>query len=241
MFPVNWWRALLAVMGFVGALGAIGSGSVSLGASQEASRIVMDACLVGALCAWPWLAPRAIRWLMEGKSWPRGADRRLDQSLRAFGKSGVSSPTVVVFAAERPTAMTVGTRHGSLIALSSGALEKLSVSELSGMLAHEIAHLSLGHLIQRYWLLAGLFLAKALFGGFGIEVAVFMLLVGLHLLRSQEYEADKLAAKWIGHRAMADSLRRVCDLWGQELTQSRWAEFISTHPRFDKRLRRLDG
>ena len=64
-------------------------------------------------------------------------------------KAGISSiPEVGIYESEELNAFATGpTRNSSLVAVSRGLLEKMSPSELNGVLAHEIAHIANGDMV----------------------------------------------------------------------------------------------
>lgn len=136
--------------------------------------------------------------------------------------------------------VAAGRRRGSRIRLGGVLGEKLSPDALEGVIAHELAHLRCMH-----WelLLAGSSLA-ALAGvalGLAIDVPIAIkLLLGSVVLMSGigavswlcEYEADSVAARYVGCEAMAATL--------QELRASGFrARAELTHPSDRSRLKRL--
>ncbi|RYG32231.1 hypothetical protein EON81_21115, partial [bacterium] len=111
------------------------------------------------------------------------------------------------------------------------ALEQLTPAEVDYLIAHELAHKKLGHLKKRlFWTLAPTALAivpilSFVFGrssaGFSPMLAFSPLLMVLllmvpqhffvrHMMRQQEFEADRLAVETTGDRAAAlSSLRKI--------------------------------
>lgn len=141
----------------------------------------------------------------------------------------VPSPVVNAFA--------VGTRGNSAIALSNGLLNRLSLRELAGVLAHEMAHIVHGDLrvmsladyisrLTHMFALAGQFmllLSLPLLFIDGIDVSVnwagllllllspqVALLMQLGLSRLREYDADLTAVALTGDPAgLASALARI--------------------------------
>lgn len=121
-----------------------------------------------------------------------------------------------------------------LVVISTGTLEKLSAEAMTGILAHEVAHMVLTHSIKNAIAVAAFFGLRIAFSidQFAGLVMVFWLLL---YLRTREYEADKVAALMVGKQPVLTALREV-----RAATKtkefSRLTEFlISTHPSYGRR------
>lgn len=134
------------------------------------------------------------------------------------------SPEINAFAAGRP-------ELGTAIAVTQGALDKLTRDELQGLVAHEMAHLKHQDIDQTRWLAAGLFglVCFALFGGIillvagkaaggskeGAGAAIALGMIGLVIaaLGAMGWFAaaviDSAASREMEFRADADAVRMV--------------------------------
>ncbi len=151
-------------------------------------------------------------------------------------------PEVGIFQSNQMNAFATGpTQKHSLVAVSTGLLNKMSSDEIEAVLGHEISHIANGDMVTMT-LLQGvvnafvMFLARVLafaFSGLGrdrdnrsgsyisyhlfvflfeIVFMVFGAMVIAAFSRYREFKADKGSADLIGKRPMIDALRRL----GQE-------------------------
>ncbi|MBN1152127.1 MAG: M48 family metalloprotease [Dehalococcoidia bacterium] len=137
-------------------------------------------------------------------------------------------------------AMVAAGRRGNRIRLGGALAARLSPEALDGVMAHELAHIKCMH-----WelLLAGTTLA-ALAGiaiGLAVDSSIALRLVlggGVLILTAallswiSEYEADSVAAEYVGYQVMALTLRELRDTGFRTR-----AEF--THPPDGSRVRHL--
>lgn len=138
--------------------------------------------------------------------------------------------------------VAAGTRQGKRIRLGGLLGERLSSEAIEGVIAHELAHLRCMH-----WelLLAGSSLA-ALAGvalGLAIDVPIaiklllgsVVLMGGIGVVSWQcEYEADSVAAEYVGCETMAATLRELRDSGFRTRGEL-------THPSDRSRINRLSG
>jgi len=136
--------------------------------------------------------------------------------------------------------VSAGGRRGNRIRLGGALAARLSPQALDGVLAHELAHLKCMHwelLLAGSTLaaLAGIAVALAL----DLPIALRLLLGGGILVLSAaalswaaEYEADSVAAQFVGYDVMALTLRELRDSGFRTR-----AEF--THPPDGSRVRQL--
>ena len=166
-------------------------------------------------------------------------------------------------------AFSTGSADEPAIAVSTGALERMSEAELAGMYAHEIAHLASGDIalrtlselmgrFTRALSLFGLFAALwlALTGDARVPLgAVLVLAVAptaiaplqLALSRNREFEADALAVALTGDaRGLASALRQLEEEQHSLLRRLFWPHargevpgWLRTHPRTEDRIARL--
>lgn len=152
-------------------------------------------------------------------------------------QAGIGAPEVGVFDSPQPNAFATGiSRNNSLVAVSTGLLQRMSRDEVEAVLAHEISHVSNGDMVTM-GLMQGvvntfvIFLARVL--GFVIDRAVFktrhglgpgyyityfLALVLLSILanmiimwfsRHREFRADAGGAELAGRMKMIAALRRL--------------------------------
>jgi STE24 endopeptidase len=146
------------------------------------------------------------------------------------GRLGVEPPSSRVL-----TEVIYG-RYGAILdrrglGVTSQALEGLSEAELDFLIAHELAHSKLGHLVKRRWLLWGpmavvmiLFLALIWGRSFAVSTPGFIFTPFLipilftvpygayvrRLMQKQELEADQLAVTATGDpKAAIETLRKI--------------------------------
>jgi heat shock protein HtpX len=145
------------------------------------------------------------------------------------------TPPVYLVPGNAANAATIGTGRDAAIIMTTGLAERLNLRELTGVLAHEVAHAKNGDLVLFAFadafrslgrlasVVVGTIIFFAfpmlLFGGAGVApgsllfllAAPFIaLLVQLALMRIREYQADLTAAELTGDpNALADALRRI--------------------------------
>jgi len=124
-------------------------------------------------------------------------------------------------------------------------LQDASDDEIAGVLAHEIAHVELGHCRDAYYRENRTKVLKAaltiLGRGVGAVSGAVEHLSKLGVSRESELEADRLAIKLLSRasyspKGMLEFLQRAKEL--EELPE--WMSFLSTHPAVDERIRRLN-
>ena len=63
-------------------------------------------------------------------------------------RAGIDTPDVAIYESDEPNAFATGAfRNQALVAVSTGLLQNMNESEVSGVLAHEVAHISNGDMI----------------------------------------------------------------------------------------------
>jgi heat shock protein HtpX len=195
------------------------------------------------------LSKTMARWmlgvrLIDRKGATPGERELLELVERLSKQAGLPvSPQVGVYNSKEVNAFATGpTRRRSLVAVSSGLLERLSQPEIEGVLAHEIAHIANGDMVTMT-LLQGvvnafvMFLARMLalaFSGFGksrdegssgsyfsfimltfLFEVVFMILGSIVIAfysRFREYRADAGGAALAGAPKMISALQALLKL-----------------------------
>ena len=152
-------------------------------------------------------------------------------------KARIGMPEVGVFASPQANAFATGAnRNNSLVAVSTGLLNKMSREEVKAVLGHEIGHVANGDMITLTLIqgvvnafvmffarIIGSFIDRAVFKnenghGIGFYVATFFAEVILGILastivfwfsRRREYRADIAGAELVSPAAMASALMRL--------------------------------
>ncbi|HET6487857.1 MAG TPA: zinc metalloprotease HtpX [Spirochaetia bacterium] len=178
-------------------------------------------------------------------------------------------PRVYYLPTGQVNALSVGTRKDSAIGVTEGLLRSLSVRELAGVLAHEVAHITAGDLrvmglaraarmatnalsfLGRFLLILNLPLI--LLGVTGLPWLFVLLLLAAPLVsslletalsRSREFAADRRAVSLTGDTAgFASALQRIdqaSSLLRRMLgVPTRGSRLLDTHPANSARIQRL--
>lgn len=186
------------------------------------------------------------KWMMGVKiidpNTQNASERKLVETVHALAKSAglKSMPQVGIFRSPEPNAFATGpTQSRSLVAVSTGIIERMSESDLKAVLGHEMAHIANGDMVTMT-LLQGvvnafvMFLARILayaFSGLGrsrennsggsygsfmlftyLFEIVFMILGSLVICaysRWREFRADAGGAKLAGRDHMISALQTL--------------------------------
>jgi len=202
------------------------------------SGIVWAFVLIGMLLLLsPRIGPEIIMRMYGARRVPPGQGEPVLRVVEQLSqRAGLPAPPeLFVIPSPVINAFASGVRSKSLLAVTQGLLTKLSARELTGVLAHEIAHvrhndlwiMSLADTMSRvthFMSLMGVFLAvfslpAALMGGqpfpwLGILLLYFAptasSLLQLGLSRAREYEADLEGARLSGDpEALASALQKI--------------------------------
>jgi heat shock protein HtpX len=185
----------------------------------------------------PKMSPFLILKMLRGHRLSYDDTPRLYQVLEILAKRAKlpRMPVLYYFPGGVMNAFTVGSRENAAIAVSQGLLDKLSYSEISAVLSHEISHIRsndmriigfadlanrLTHGLSLFGqLLLIVNLPLALIGGFSMNwMAIGLLifapglsaLLQLALSRTREYNADLGAVELIGNpEALATALAKI--------------------------------
>ncbi|MEN9343627.1 MAG: protease HtpX [Chlamydiota bacterium] len=186
------------------------------------------------------------KWIMGVRLIDPSTDKASEQQLLRVvsylaKKAGLSKiPDVGIFSSNEPNAFATGaTKRNSLVAVSSGLLNRMSPEEVEGVIAHELAHIANGDMVTMT-LLQGvvnafvMFLARILayaasglgksrnegssgsYGSYMLFVllfeVVFMVLGSLVVCaysRFREFRADKGGAAIAGKEKMISALESL--------------------------------
>lgn len=133
---------------------------------------------------------------------------------RLLAACGYQDTEILVVGGATMQAYTLN-RHW--IAVSLPLLMKMNVDEVEAVVAHELAHIILGHHRVRWWLTVSL-VGRLWFN---------------QVCRRQEYAADQWAAWMVGPRAMRQALFKLGD--------GRMTDLGPRHPSIAQRLHALRG
>lgn len=166
-------------------------------------------------------------------------DSLLDELCRANG-IGRSSVSLHLVESEEVNAFACPGNH---LVVNTALLDSCrSEAELSGVMAHELAHLTQGHVMQKLVKEVGLSALVAMTSGGGAEALgeLARVLSSTAYDRNLESEADALAVRYllaagIDPNGLADFLLRLS---GEEDLPA-LAEWVSTHPASAERARRI--
>jgi heat shock protein HtpX len=153
------------------------------------------------------------------------------------GASGIGMPEVAIYRAEDMNAFATGMRrNNSLVAVSSGLLQRMDREEVRAVLAHEVSHIANGDMVTLALIqgvvntfviflsrIIGYAVDRAVFKnergrGIGFWVTTIVAEIVLAILasiivfwfsRKREYRADSGAAGIVGKRPMIDALRSL--------------------------------
>ncbi|WP_088345904.1 MULTISPECIES: zinc metalloprotease HtpX [Rhodomicrobium] len=195
------------------------------------------ALILGLLLLSPRIAPEIImRMYGARRVTPLQGAPVLRVVAELSGRAGLpAAPVLYIIPSPVINAFATGTRSDSILAITQGLLNRLNPRELSGVLAHEIAHIrhndlwimNLADTMSRFthfMSIAGVFLFLfslpiALMGGQGFPWLGILLLyfaptasnlLQLGLSRAREYEADLEGARLSGDPgALASALHKI--------------------------------
>ena len=259
----------------------------------EAIALILAMAGIAALCAWLLWGPGGI-WIALGAiiigylvvprlapamtlqlfgAIPMAPDLWPDETARVHAlaaRAGLpAAPALYRLPTDVGMAFSTGTTDTPVIAVSNGALQRMSAAALTGLYAHEIAHLASGDIalrtiselmgrFTRVLSLVGLFAALWLsvtgdsqLPTGGILIFAFaptaIALLQLALSRNREYEADAFAVTLTGDTVgLIAALRQLDDEQHSLLRRLFWPHargeapiWLRTHPRTTDRIARL--
>ena len=155
----------------------------------------------------------------------------LVRSVKEFAeKSGIGMPDVAIYQSSDVNAFATGAKkNDALVAVSTGLLNKMTRSEVEGVLAHEVAHIANGDMITMT-LLQGIMNTFVIFisnliaravgrdnrmAGFAVRMfmqmilGVFASMIVAWFSRHREFRADAGAAELAGQQNMVLALKRL--------------------------------
>lgn len=233
--------------------------------------IVAIALVVAILTFAPRARPGLVARLFRARPLSRWHYPALFQELDILvERAGLeATPTIYLLPQNEPLAFSFGTPETPAIGLSAGAMEALDLRRLSGVLAHEIAHLTAGDVailmltevmgrLVRTLALFGLLVAvlAALIDGQSLAGSALIVLAALPLVtsllqlalsRNREFDADQGAVELTGDaEGLARALQTIeleqAMLWRRLLmpyNRGRVPRLLRTHPTTEERIARL--
>lgn len=220
---------LVVMLGFLGLLGLVIAGTEG----------IIIALLAGLflLLLYPSVSPDLIARIYGANPLPKSASAALHSYMEELAtRAGLPAvPTLYLLNTPVMTAFSVGRRRHAAIILSHGMIDRLSLPEIVGVMAHETAHIAnndlwlmnLTDIITRLTALLSVlgqlmvvfFLPLYLLAGVPIPWAGIAILIGapalstvlqLSLSRVREYDADLTAAYLTGSpRYLASALTKI--------------------------------
>ena len=198
----------------------------------ESGMIIALAIAAGMnVFAW-WNSDKLV--LRMYRAQPVGSGHALHGIVETLARNaGLPTPKVYIIENDQPNAFATGRNpENASVAATTGLLRNLSATEVSGVMAHELAHVkNRDTLIMTITAtIAGAISMLAFFGRFavlfggrrnnplgaiGMLVAVIVApmaagLVQMAISRSREYEADRIGAEICGHPLwLAEALRKM--------------------------------
>lgn len=242
MLPLSFWRALPFVLAAGLAVSSVEAAFRSLGLAPATVSLLGAVATAGLLALFGLCGARLVRWMLQPQVLLQDPDLKatLAAAWAEAAPGGLEGVDVLVVRNAAVRGFSFGTTRRGLLLVSDHAIRSLPADQLAALLAHEHGHLLRWHGVQAFVALGGLFVARSLFGGFGLPVALLMLGGYLWLLRSQELEADAHAVLAVGRPAVQSLLGVLArHAGGAAWSESRLVELLSTHPTFRRRIAML--
>lgn len=226
-------------------------------------------CLVGMIGVQN-VSPQMVLKLYKARPISEAEMPELQEIVRTLAKRAdlVSVPQLYYVSSKMLNAFAVGNRDDAAIAVTDGLLRSVTLRQLTGILAHETAHIANGDLrvmgtadvlnrVTNFMSTLGLLGIPAVFG-FGVELPIggllfliFAPMIGgllqLGLSRAREYDADLDGVTLTGDPEGLASALMVLEekqkgMWeGLFLPGSRAPQpsLLRTHPKTEDRIARL--
>ena len=182
----------------------------------------------------------------------------VDTVRRFANKAGLPMPEVAIYEGEANAFATGSSRNSSLVAVSTGLLQRMTREEAEAVLAHEVAHIANGDMVTLTLIqgvvntfvifisrIVGYFVDRVILKnregsgvGYMLTVVVCDIVFGIlasiivmHFSRQREFRADAGAAQLMGSpQPMMAALRRLGGVEAGELPKSVATAGISGRP-----------
>lgn len=171
----------------------------------------------------------------------------MSEILNDFQQTNLIDPSNIRIRAMKAPSVNVFVIPGHVIFFTEGFLtflddELLMFDELAGIFAHELGHLKLGHVEEKFRKYEQAQQIKNIVDKFhtGGVIKVASLLMEKKLSREHEFEADKFAVELLSAAGysplgLCDALEKMKKFGGMP----KWAELLSTHPYTNDRIARM--
>jgi len=204
------------------------------------------------LCAWPGsCAGRLSDGQLAGGARVSAAGRQSAPEVRhldpqqAERLNAVMTPLLQKMNHLEDSHINAANAGGGEFYVTTGLLQRANDEQLTGVLAHEVAHADLGHVTKLQIIGTGTSVAAVLLNAFGVPGAGLVPLAGDLLIarpysRDAEYAADRHGAELLqrtgrdGKRIMATTLT-----WLMQAEGAGAGGFFATHPATDDRIQRV--
>jgi len=182
-----------------------------------------------------WFSDKIVLWMYRAKEAKQSEYPKLYKVVKEVAKlSNLPMPKVYVIPTNSPNAFATGRNpKNAAVAATEGILNILNEEELSGVIAHEFAHIRnrdilistvAGTIAGIISYIANMFMWSAMFGGrdddrrgnalsllvLAIITPIVASMIQLAISRSREYLADETGAKTVKDgKALADALEKI--------------------------------
>lgn len=245
---------VIAVASVTLSLLGVGSTLKSNGVDLDLNNLLIFAAVFGfagsfvSLFLSKWMAKKTMSIRIIPESTNDRSEKWLYKEIQKFSnKANIGMPEVGIYQSNDPNAFATGAfRNNALVAVSTGLMNGMTKEEISGVLAHEVAHIKNGDMITMTLLqgvvntfviffarITGHFIDRVILKneeghGIGYYVASFIFeiifgflasIVTMWFSRRREFKADEGAAILGGRENMISALERLNTMQTGELPE----------------------
>ena len=254
--------AIMLVLGTVTTL--TGANRYFTSAGLDLGKLLIFALIMGFGGAFIslWMSKFIAKWSTGARvidSPANATEVWLVDTVRRFAdKAGLPMPEVAIYEGEANAFATGSSRNSSLVAVSTGLLQRMTREEAEAVLAHEVAHIANGDMVTLTLIqgvvntfvifisrIVGYFVDRVILKnregsgvGYMLTVVVCDIVFGIlasiivmHFSRQREFRADAGAAQLMGSpQPMMAALRRLGGVEAGELPKSVATAGVSGRP-----------
>ena len=254
--------AIILVLGIVTTL--TGANRYFTSAGLDLGKLLIFALIMGFGGAFIslWMSKFIAKWSTGARvidSPGNATEVWLVEAVRRFAdKAGLPMPEVAIFEGEANAFATGASRNSSLVAVSTGLLQRMTRDEAEAVLAHEVAHIANGDMVTLTLIqgvvntfvifisrIVGYFVDRVILKnregsgvGYMLTVVVCDIVFGIlasiivmYFSRQREFRADAGAAQLMGSpQPMMAALRRLGGVEAGELPKSVATAGVSGRP-----------
>ena len=254
--------AIMLVLGVVTSL--TGANRYFTSAGLDLGKLLIFALIMGFGGAFIslWMSKFIAKWSTGARvidSPANATEVWLVDTVRRFAnKAGLPMPEVAIYEGEANAFATGASRNSSLVAVSTGLLQRMTREEAEAVLAHEVAHIANGDMVTLTLIqgvvntfvifisrVVGYFVDRVILKnregsgvGYMLTVVVCDIVFGIlasiivmHFSRQREFRADAGAAQLMGSpQPMMAALRRLGGVEAGELPKSVATAGVSGRP-----------